>query len=80
MKDLFGNKKPIQIEVGEWWFNGRIIQKNDDFRLPGWISFEDREDYYGVERHISKKDAITFVIQNPCREPRYTPKDYIGGN
>jgi hypothetical protein len=25
MEDLFGNKKPIQIEDDEWWLNGRII-------------------------------------------------------
>jgi len=80
MKDVFENTKPVQIEVNEWWFNGRIIQKNDDFRLPEWISFTDRDEYYEVERHISKKDAIDFAIQNPCREPKNTPKDYIGEN
>jgi hypothetical protein len=39
MKDVFGNTKPVQIEVNEWWFNGRIIVKQEDFRLPQWISF-----------------------------------------
>jgi len=33
MKDVFGNTKPVQIEVNEWWFNGRIIVKQEDFRL-----------------------------------------------
>lgn len=80
MKDVFGNTKPVQIEVNEWWFNGRIIQKNEDFRLPEWISFADRDDYYEAERQISKKDWIAYAIKNPCREPRYTLKDYIGGN
>ena len=41
MKDLFGNTKLIAIGVNEWWFNGRIIQKQNDCRLPTWISFED---------------------------------------
>ncbi len=34
MKDLFGNQKPIEIETDEWWFNGRIIHKQNDFRIP----------------------------------------------
>ena len=38
MKDVFGNTKPVQIEVNEWWFNGRIVVKQEDFRLPKWIN------------------------------------------
>lgn len=34
MKDSFGNIKPVQIELNEWWFNGRIIVKQEDKRLP----------------------------------------------
>ncbi len=79
MKDLFGNTKPVQIEIGEWWFNGRIIQQNKDFRLPEWISFEDNDESITV-RHWSKKEAVIYAIENPCRNPSNLPKDYIGGN
>lgn len=79
MKDLFGNTKPVQIEIDEWWFNGRIIVKQNDFSLPEWISFEDNDESITV-RHWSKKEAITYAIENPCLKPNYLPKDYIGGN
>lgn len=78
MKDLFGNKKPVAIEIDEWWFNGRIIQKQKDFRLPKWISFSDDDKNYFVSTHATKKDAIAHAIENPCRTPKHLPKDYIG--
>lgn len=76
MKDLFGNKKPVAIEINEWWFNGRIIQKQDDCRLPTWISFADDGSPY-VEIHSSKKDAISFSLENPCKKPNHLAHDYI---
>lgn len=75
-EDLFGNKKPVHIETDEWWFNGRIIQKQDDDRLPTWISFADNDDAF-VEVHEGKKDAIKYALLNPCRNPNSLPKDYI---
>lgn len=79
MKDLFGNTKPVQIEDGEWWFNGRIIQKQNDSRLPVWISFADNDNSNLITAHQTGNDAIIYSFENPCREPRCTPKDYIGG-
>ena len=79
MKDLFGNQKPIEIETDEWWFNGRIIQKQNDFRLPKWISFNDEEDNDSLEIHANKRDAITYALNNPCHKPANLPQDYIGG-
>jgi hypothetical protein len=76
MKDLFGNRNPIQIEVEEWWFNGRIILKQKDTRLPKWVSFEDNGSPF-IEVHSSKKEAINFAIQNPCTNPDSNGLDYI---
>jgi hypothetical protein len=76
MKDLFGNTKPIQIEIDEWWFNGRIIIRQRDSRLPKWISFEDNNSRF-VEIHGSKKDAISFALHNPCKNPKNLGIDYI---
>lgn len=61
MKDIFGNKNPIQIEEDEWWFNGRIILFQKDKRLPSWVSFEDDNKPF-VEIHHSKKGALNFAI------------------
>ncbi|MBS1775344.1 MAG: hypothetical protein JSS64_03585 [Bacteroidetes bacterium] len=78
MKDLFGNTKPVQIEQDEWWFNGRIIIKQNDFRLAEWISFADMKNDSFIEKHTSKKDAINFTLANPCRTPDFFPQDYLG--
>lgn len=79
MRDLFGNTKPTLIEVDEWWFNGRIIQKQKDARLPTWISFADDGSSF-VDVHTSKKDAVKYCLENPCEKPTNLVKDYIGVN
>ena len=63
----------------EWWFNGRIIQKQSDFRLSKWISFPDDGKYFNVEIHTTKKDAVLFAKKHPCLNPEHLPKNYIGG-
>ena len=67
MKDIFGNKTPVLIEIDEWWFNGRIIQKQTDARLPTWISFADDGSVL-IQVHDSKKDAIKYCLENPCKK------------
>jgi hypothetical protein len=78
MKDNFGNTKPVQIELNEWWFNGRIIVKHEDDRLPSWISFKDSESSFEREIHSSKADAVKFALENPFLTPDNLPIDYIG--
>ena len=78
MKDIFGNSQPIQIEHNEWWFNGRIIIKQDDYRLPPWISFRDNNNSGIVSTHLTKAEATRFAIENPCFEPQNFPENYIG--
>jgi hypothetical protein len=78
MKDNFGNTRPIQIEENEWWFNGRIIVKQKDDRLPTWISFKDSKNSFETEIHKSKVDAVKFAFVNPFNVPDNLPIDYIG--
>jgi len=78
MKDIFGNIKPVQIETDEWWFNGRIIQKQNHFNLPKWVSFADDNSVY-IEIHSTKKEAVDFALKNPCLKPKNFSFDYIGG-
>jgi len=78
MKDLFGNRKPVAIEIDIWWFNGRIIEKQNDIRLPKWISYSDDYESYLVTTHSSKKEAILFATKNPCSNPLNFPRNYIG--
>lgn len=76
MKDVYGNSKPVLIGVNEWWFNGRIIQKQEHPKLPTWISFEDWE-VNMVVTHSSKSEATRYAIQNPCNTPNNKPHDYL---
>jgi hypothetical protein len=76
MKDIFGNKKPVQIEDGEYWFNGRIIQKQDHPLLSKYISFAD-DDTPFVKEHSSLKDAREYALENPFRHPNNYPVNYL---
>lgn len=79
MKDIFGNKKPVQIEVEEWWFGGRIIRKQVHPLLMPYISFYDGDDSCFVATHRTFKEAINYCLKNPCINPTRFPNDYIGG-
>lgn len=78
MKDLFGNTKPVQIELGEWWFNGRFIQKQNHPLLSPYVSFSDDEKNYMVQTHSTLKEATKWCLLNPCNTPQHQPKDFIG--
>lgn len=80
IKDNFGNTKPIQIELNEWWFNGSIIVKQEDKRLPAWISFKDSENLFETEINSSKTEAVKFALENPFLTPDNFPINYIGIN
>jgi hypothetical protein len=77
MKDLFNNSRPVQIEIGEWWFNGRFIQKQVHPLLSPYVSFNDNEDGCMVETHTTFKEATKYCLDNPCNTPQHQPKDFI---
>ncbi len=76
MKDIFGNKKPIQVEIGEYWFNGNIIQLQSHPKLLPFIVFRDREGLdsdLGTQGFHSYKEAIQYCLDNPCYNPFRQP-------
>lgn len=75
--DLFGNKKPVPIEVGEWWFNGRIIQKQNHPKLSKYVSFADNDESYMTETHSTFREAVKYCKDNPCLNPINRPNDYL---
>lgn len=80
MMDKFNNKKPVQIEIGEWWFNGRIIQQNNHPNLSKFTSFRDNDHAIrNIETHGSFNDAIKSCLADPDPQPSRFPRDYIGG-
>jgi hypothetical protein len=74
--DSFGNKKPVPIEVGEWWFNGRIIQEQDHPTLSKYVSFNDGDNSYMTETHSTFREAVRYCKDHPCLQPKNYPKDY----
>lgn len=76
-QDKFGNKKPVQIEMGEWWFNGRIIQEQNHPLLSKYISFSDDEESYMTDIHSTFREAVKFCLNNPCLKPQRFPKNYL---
>ena len=79
MKDIFNNSKPIMIEIDEWWFNGRIIQKQKHPNLSSpYNSFTDERFCDDLKEHINYKEAVKYCLNNPCEKPNNFPKDYIG--
>lgn len=80
MKDIFGNRKPVQIETGEYWFNGNIIQLQNHPKLKPFLVFQDtarKGDNISPVGFYSFKEAIEHCLKNPCRSPDHLPKDYL---
>lgn len=78
MKDIFGNSKPVQLEVDEWWFNGRFIQKTNHPRLSPFVSFKDvDEGNDDTQSHTTMKEAIKYCSVNTNPEAVHKPLDFI---
>ena len=67
----------VRIDHDEWWFNGRIIQKNDHPKLKGWASFDDNLNNTNSQGHFTFQEAIFYCMHHPCIEPKHYPKDYL---
>ena len=79
MNDLFGNTSPVQIEIGEWWFNGRVIQQNNHPKLSRFVSWNDTNEGFQFGYHATFDAAVLHCLSNPCTNPERLPKNYIGG-
>lgn len=80
MKDLFGYKKPVPIEIGEYWFNGNIIQLQSHPKLLPFLVFQDKErvnDNITPQGFHTYKEAVQYCLSNPCNNPDRQPKDYL---
>jgi len=74
--DNFGNSKPVQISIGEWWFNGHFIQEQDHPSLPKFISYPSDVEYL-VSTHSSLREATEYCLLNPVANPPVYPKDFL---
>lgn len=76
IKYKINTKTPIKIEEGEWWFKGRIIQKQNHPSLAPYCSFNDKDRDQQATPHFSFKEAVEFCKKNPCDNPSRVPFDY----
>lgn len=77
-KDIFNNPKPVQIKVGEWWFNGNFIQEQRHPKLQPFFVFGDKEGS-ATCAFSSFKSATQYALDHPCKNPNHKPEDFIGG-
>lgn len=71
-------EKPVQIEVGEWWYNGRFIQKTNHPKLSPYVSFNDNmEGHDDSQPHRTMKEAIAYCLTHAFPEAIHKPSDFI---
>lgn len=80
MTDKYGNKSPVPIEDGEWWFNGCIIQQQNHPKLAKYVIFPESDTGIVLTKIASSlRDAAKSAIDlgntftTDCR-----PADYLG--
>lgn len=69
-------KKPIAIEVGEWYFKGCFIQEQDHYMLDKYVVFKDTEDQDHVGTASSMAMAKKLCIDNEVKEPHLGLKSF----
>jgi hypothetical protein len=61
--------KPVQIEIGEWWYKGCFIQKQEHPELLPWLVFKDNfaQSHVGVTTSFAsaKKLAERNEVTTP---------------
>jgi hypothetical protein len=69
-------KKPIGIEVGEWYFKGCFIQEQNHYMLDKYIVFKDNEyqDHVGAASTMAM--AKKLCLQNEVTEPHLGLKSF----
>lgn len=69
-------KKPIAIEIGEWYFKGCFIQEQDHCMLDKYVVFKDTEDQDHVGTASSMAMAKKLCIDNEVKEPHLGLKSF----
>ena len=80
-KDKYGNKSPVQIEDGEWWFNGCIIQRQNHPTLHKYVIFPESDISleYVVVTATSFRDATESATDlGNLFSTNKRPADYLG--
>lgn len=63
--------KPVQIEIGEWWFKGCFIQEQPCPQLAKYIVFQDTESQKHIDTATTFKEAKKLCIDNEVKDYKY---------
>jgi hypothetical protein len=69
-------KKPIGIEVGEWYFKGCFIQEQQHYMLDKYVVFKDNQDQDHIGTASSMAMAKKLCIENEVTEPHLGLKSF----
>jgi hypothetical protein len=69
--------KPIQIEIGEWWFNGCFIQKQIHPKLKPYHVFKDTEQQENIGTCFTFKEAKKLCNLNRVKDFKHGYKAFI---
>lgn len=81
-------QKPVQIEDGEWWYKGCIIQNNKKllgFQHPRLMAYGvfwntigmNTPDNPGPYACHTKAEAIAWCNAHPCANPVHQAEDFL---
>lgn len=61
-------KKPIQIEIGEWWYKGCFIQQQNHPQLAKYTIFADTEGQEHIDSACTFSEAKKVASNNEVKE------------
>jgi hypothetical protein len=69
--------RPIQIEVGEWWYKGCFIQRQTHPKLKPYHVFKDTETQETIGDCFSFNEAKNLCELNGVKEYKYGSNSFL---
>lgn len=69
--------KPIEIEVGEWYYKGCFIQRQYSPNLRKYHVFKDTEDQETIDTCQTFKHAVSLCNGNEVKSPFFGLKSFV---
>jgi hypothetical protein len=71
------NKKPIKIEIGEWWYMGCFIQKQEHPKIKPFHIFKDTEMQESINTCSTFLEAKKICELNEVKKFKQGYKQFI---
>lgn len=69
--------KPVQIELGEWWYKGCFIQEQTHPWLSKYIVFKDTDRQEHIDTATTMEEAKKLCIQNEVKNYKYGAEAFL---